>query len=71
MRWVATTVDRVGKHRLHALAAITGKATGRLSAKEIDRRYERVRDAVGKELSELTTPPAKQDSTVETLTRPR
>lgn len=71
MRWVATTVDRVGKHRLHALAAIAGKATGRLSAKEIDRRYERVRDAVGKELSELTTPPAKQDSTVETLPRPR
>jgi poly-gamma-glutamate capsule biosynthesis protein CapA/YwtB (metallophosphatase superfamily) len=71
MRWVATTVDRVGKHSLHALADIEGKATGKLSAKEIDRRYDRVRDAVGTDLEELTTPPAKQDSTVKVIARPR
>ena len=71
MRWVATTVDRVGKHSLHALADIEGKATGKLSAKEIDRRNDRVRDAVGTDLEELTTPPAKQDSTVKEIARPR
>lgn len=71
MRWVGTTVDRVAKHRLHALSDVSGAAVGKLSKKEIERRYERVRDAVGPDLAELTTAPEPQSSTVELVTRAR
>ena len=71
MTWVGTTVDRVGKHSLHALADIVGEATGKLSAKEIDARYARVRGAVGTDLQERTSPPEHQGSTVEVISRPR
>lgn len=71
MQWVATTVDRAAKHRLHALADIAGSGVGKLSAKEIERRYERVRDAVGPDLGELTTAPEPQATTVELVARPR
>ena len=71
MTWVGTTVDRVGKHSLHALTDIVGEATGKLSAEEIDARYGRVRDAVGTDLQERTSPPEHQGSTVEVISRPR
>jgi len=54
--WRATTVDRLGGHRVLDLSALAQEhiGAGTLSAQDIETRYQQVRDVVGDEASELT-----------------
>lgn len=63
LHWIGVTVDRLDGHKLYALADIANKpdGVGKLSAAEITARYERVRDAVGPDSLEQTTPNPAQD----------
>ncbi|WP_082105187.1 CapA family protein [Demequina subtropica] len=55
--WFATTVDKRGGHRIYALADIPD-GVGTLSAGEVAARHQAVREAVGDDAPEETTPPA-------------
>ncbi len=53
--WTAVTVSRPAKHKVFALSEITDGG-GKLSAKEVRARYERVRKAAGTGAPERTAP---------------
>lgn len=55
VEWTATTVDRLDRHTMHVLADIQN-GTGRISARDAQGRYERVRHAVGDQADERTAP---------------
>lgn len=60
VEWTAVTVDRVGGQRLHVLADLAAGARPdglTLSDAQITSRYEQVRDVVGADAAERTTPP--------------
>ena len=59
VEWTAVTVDRLGKHHLHAIPDVIGSPTGigRLSHAELAAREQRVAMAVGPTAPERTTPP--------------
>lgn len=56
VEWTGITVDRLDSHTMHVLADIQD-GTGRLSAAEAQARLQRVRDAVGDDAPERTSPP--------------
>lgn len=56
VEWTGITVDRLGGHRVHALPEVTD-GVGRLSAREVAARLERVREAAGDAARERRTPP--------------
>ncbi|GAB2460039.1 CapA family protein [Xylanimonas ulmi] len=59
VEWTATTVDRAAGHRVRVLAeALADPASGTLSPAELAARDQRVRDVVGGQAPERTTPPA-------------
>lgn len=66
MHWAGITVDRLGGHRVYALADLLrfNNGIGTLSAEEIQARYERVKEAVGPQIPEQVSPPPSQDSAV-------
>lgn len=63
LHWIGITVDRLDGHKLYALADIADNpdGVGKLSATEIEARYERVRKAVGSQIPEQTQPSPEQD----------
>jgi poly-gamma-glutamate synthesis protein (capsule biosynthesis protein) len=56
VEWTGITVDRTGGHTLHVLSDIPN-GVGNLSAAEVAKRYQLVRNAVGPQAPERTTPP--------------
>ena len=56
VEWTGITVDRTGGHTLHVLADIPN-GVGNLSAAEVAKRYQLVKNAVGPQAPERTTPP--------------
>ncbi|MDN4483999.1 CapA family protein [Demequina lignilytica] len=55
VEWTAITVDRADSHTMHVLTDIPDGA-GTLGAAEVQRRWQMVRDAVGDEAPERTSP---------------
>ena len=55
VEWTAVTVDRLGEHRVSALAEIA-EGAGSLSASQVEARHERVAEAAGDEAPERTEP---------------
>ena len=58
VEWTALTVDRADSHTMHVLAGIPDGA-GTLDADRVQRRWQLVRDAVGDQAPERTTPPVQ------------
>lgn len=57
VEWTPIAVDRVGGHRVRAIVdALADPAGGTLSTDELERRLERVREAVGGEAPERLSP---------------
>lgn len=73
LNWIGITVDRLDGHRLHAFADILDlpNGVGKLSAAEIKARYDRVREAVGSQVSEQTAPSPVQNLSVTAELRAR
>lgn len=71
MHWAGITVDRLAGHRLHALSDLIDlkDGTSHLSAQEIKARYERVKEAVGSDIPEQTSPPGPREATVVVIQR--
>ncbi len=71
LHWIGVTVDRLDGHRVHAFADILPlpEGIGKLSADEITARYERVKSAVGSEISEQIAPSSSQEIAVAVQSR--
>lgn len=70
VEWTAVTVDRLGKHRVSALAEIADGA-GSLSAANVAARYERVAEAAGDQAPERTEPTEATGPPPTVVPRPR
>jgi len=70
VEWTAVTVDRLGKHRVSALAEIADGA-GSLSASQVAARHERVAEAAGDEAPERTGPTESTGPPPAVVPRPR
>lgn len=70
MQWTGVTVDHAAGHQMYVLTE-DGKTQGHLSEEEMTTRYERVRSAVGDEMTERTEPPNTSGSAAEMITRSR
>ncbi len=71
VEWTGITVDRAAGHRVRALVdAAADPGAGTLSADELAAREQRVRDVVGTEAPERTTPPTPTGPAPTVLRRP-